>query len=159
MTSLFEKRLALIPINEDARHWTLIAVRMQPFDIQSQQPARLLRIEYYDSCGGSGESYFPNILRLLQDVHKTQHKTELDVSEQYASARAHTPPLPPPAHAFSSPARSFSSAHHMPLPHCAGGAASRSAPGRRSSAGTMAPVSRRNEAGTPHRAMERSAAS
>ena len=110
MTSLFEKRLALIPINEDARHWTLIAVRMQPFDIQSQQPARLLRIEYYDSCGGSGESYFPNILRLLQDVHKTQHKTELDVSEQYASARAHTPPLPPPAHAFSSPARSFSSA-------------------------------------------------
>ena len=74
------------------------------------QRFRLDRIIAPGSCGGSGESYFPNILRLLQDVHKTQHKTELDVSEQYASARAHTPPLPPPAHAFSSPARSFSSA-------------------------------------------------
>ena len=87
------------------------ASRLSPSrSLPAVQRFRLDRIIAPGSCGGSGESYFPNILRLLQDVHKTQHKTELDVSEQYASARAHTPPLPPPAHAFSSPARSFSSA-------------------------------------------------
>ena len=70
--NIFNLERIFFPANVNSNHWTLTVVFMEE-----------KRIQYYDSLnkeGGNGEKYLNGILAYLQDEHKRQFKSDMDIS-------------------------------------------------------------------------------